>query len=327
MHINGIDYNSERDEIIFSCWTSCEVYIIDHSTTTAEAAGSIGGTKGFGGDFLWRWGNPEIYGKGTNEDQVLFQQHNPNWIQKNYFNQDRLLIFNNGYNRSDSIAPFSEIIEVEIDYNNPYSLDQNGKFEPANPIWIYTDTILERKLYSDFMSGVNGLPNGNILICEATSGRFMEIDRSGELKWLYINPAGLNNIQQYLNPFSNYAYRAEYYTPDFEGLENKDLSGKALIEGSNILSEYCNSETPLNLENNTPLNSFFTSPNPSNKEFRIISSHPEQNKRFQLFDSKGVLVRKDISPFNKISNLTSGIYFVVNISENKKEVIKHIVTQ
>ena len=57
-HTNSIDYNSEFDQILLSVHNFSEIWVIDHSTTTAEAAGHSGGNSGMGGDLLYRWGNP-----------------------------------------------------------------------------------------------------------------------------------------------------------------------------------------------------------------------------------------------------------------------------
>jgi hypothetical protein len=64
MHINSVQYNESLDQIILSSKTLSEIYIIDHSTTTAEAQTNLGGTYGKGGDLLYRWGNPISYKQG-----------------------------------------------------------------------------------------------------------------------------------------------------------------------------------------------------------------------------------------------------------------------
>ena len=68
------------DQIVISVHEFSEFWIIDHSTTTAEAAGHTGGRSGKGGDLLYRWGNPRVYRAGTKADQTLFAQHNAQWI-------------------------------------------------------------------------------------------------------------------------------------------------------------------------------------------------------------------------------------------------------
>ena len=45
-HSNGIDYNADLDQIVLSVREFSEFWIIDHSTTTAEAAGHSGGNSG-----------------------------------------------------------------------------------------------------------------------------------------------------------------------------------------------------------------------------------------------------------------------------------------
>src|SRR5262249_38601167 len=64
-HINSVAYNAELDQIALTVHNFSEVWIIDHGTTTAEAAGHKGGRCGKGGDLLYRWGNPAAYRAGT----------------------------------------------------------------------------------------------------------------------------------------------------------------------------------------------------------------------------------------------------------------------
>ena len=65
-------YNPDLDQIAVSVWTFSEFWIIDHSTTTAEAAGHTAAAGGKGGDLLYRWGNPRAYRAGTKADRKLF---------------------------------------------------------------------------------------------------------------------------------------------------------------------------------------------------------------------------------------------------------------
>ena len=60
-HISGIDYSEERDEIVLCPNDIDELWVIDHSTTMAEAATSTGGARGQGGELIYRWGNPAVY--------------------------------------------------------------------------------------------------------------------------------------------------------------------------------------------------------------------------------------------------------------------------
>ena len=52
LHANAVDYNPELDQIVVSVRQFGELWIIDHSTTTEEAASHSGGTSGMGGDIL-----------------------------------------------------------------------------------------------------------------------------------------------------------------------------------------------------------------------------------------------------------------------------------
>jgi hypothetical protein len=82
IHANSIDYNEDLDQIVLSSPFFNEFWIIDHSTTTAQAATHTGGISNKGGDLLYRWGNPLTYKNGTTADQKLFGQHHVHWIKE-----------------------------------------------------------------------------------------------------------------------------------------------------------------------------------------------------------------------------------------------------
>ena len=104
-HTNSVAYNAALDQIMLSVHSFHEIWVIDHSTTTAEAAGSTGGKRGKGGDLLYRWGNPVVYHAGKVSDQQLFGQHHAHWIPPGRPGAGNLLVFNNGSRRPGGCAP------------------------------------------------------------------------------------------------------------------------------------------------------------------------------------------------------------------------------
>ena len=112
IHANHLDYDPARDEIVFSSHLFNEVFVVDHSTTTAEAGSSAGGQRGKGGDILYRWGNPGAYGAGAAADQRLFTVHGANWIDDGFPGAGNILIFNNGdrEGREDDFSSVEELI-------------------------------------------------------------------------------------------------------------------------------------------------------------------------------------------------------------------------
>ena len=107
--MNAIDYNPTLDQIVMSVRGNSELWVVDHSTTTAESASHSGGLRGKGGDLIYRWGNPLTYGAGTVSNQKYFEQHDVEWIKPDCPGAGNIMCFNNGVNRNystiDEITP------------------------------------------------------------------------------------------------------------------------------------------------------------------------------------------------------------------------------
>ena len=186
MHINAIDYNPDLDQIALSSRFQNEIYIIDHSTTTEEAAGHTGGNYGMGGDFLYRWGNPQNYDRGNSSDKILSSQHSVNWIPSGYPGEGNLILYNNNHSGNNSSAALEFI--PPINNNGTYDISGNNAYGPNSYTWIY-----EGGFHSDVQSGAFRQPNGNTLITDANSGYIFEVTYDGEIVWQY-NQSGNSQI-------------------------------------------------------------------------------------------------------------------------------------
>lgn len=186
-HTNGIHYDAEGDRILLSVRSMNEIWIIDHSTTTEEAAGSVGGRWGRGGDLLYRWGNPWTYQRGVRDDRKLFLQHDARWIPGGSPGAGHVTIFNNGRERPG--GEYSSVIEITLpqDESGAYVLEEDAPFGPHELTWKYVAPE-PASFYSSHISGAERLSNGNTLICDGEAGRFFEVTPGGEIAWDYLNP-------------------------------------------------------------------------------------------------------------------------------------------
>jgi hypothetical protein len=205
LHTNSIDYNPEFDQILLSVHNFNEIWVIDHSTTTEEAAGHTGGNSGKGGDLLYRWGNPQAYDAGTISDQQLFGQHDTEWIKPGCPGEGNILIFNNGLNRpGGSYSSVDEIIPP-VDGNGQYYLGPGSSYGPETPTWSYTGSP-PSSFYAYYISGAQRLPDGDTLICDGVAGKFFEVTPEKATVWYYINP--------YPTPNSNDVFKIVYIPPE-----------------------------------------------------------------------------------------------------------------
>ena len=217
LHTNAIDYLPEYDLIVLSSPTMNEVWVIDHSTTSEEAADSFGGRYGRGGDLLWRWGNPKNYGAGEASDQQLSFQHDPTWLTP-VGDELRLLVFNNGRVRDgDSYSSVDELVLPfdPKDAKKGFAREPGKAFGPSGPVWSYSDP---GNFYSSFISGAQRLPNGNTLICSGAQGRIFEVTPDGRVVWDYRSPF-FSEIDQGIPP--NSVYRAVRVAKDHPGLAGR----------------------------------------------------------------------------------------------------------
>ena len=235
LHINAVDYNAELDQIMLSVHHFGEVWIIDHSTTTIEAASHTGGNSGKGGDLLYRWGNPQAYIGGNSNERIFFGQHDARWIE----NGSKIMVFNNGSGRPNGSYSSIDVITQPIGEDNLYVLDSNGIYGPDALSWQYTATP-PGDLFAANISGAHRLENGNTLICDGPRGHYFEVDSAGSLVWDYVNPV-VNTGPLYQgqeiptqggaqNSTLNRTFRVHRYPTDYLGFAGHNLEPTGPIE-------------------------------------------------------------------------------------------------
>ena len=232
IHANALDYYAQYDQIMLSAREFDEVWIIDHGTTTEEAAGHSGGRQGMGGDLLYRWGNPRTYRAGDSADQQLHHQHNPQWIKPGLPGAGNILVFDNGDSRPDSLYSAVQEFTPPVDPTGRYPMPAPGEpYGPAGPSWQYKATP-PTSFYSPTVGSAQRLPNGNTMICEGTKGRFFEVAPDTQTVWTYINPV-IDTLSLYqgdtvprIGPYDlkNVVHRSFRYAPDYVGLQGHDLT-------------------------------------------------------------------------------------------------------
>jgi hypothetical protein len=235
-HMNSIYYNEALDQIMLSVRGNSEVWVIDHNTTTVEAAGHTGGRYDKGGDLLYRWGNPAMYRAGTANDRRLYQQHDAHWIDANCPGAGNMMVFNNGLGRN-----YSTIDEwtPPVNANGIYTQPTGGAFGPTDFTWTYKADP-PSSLYSGAISSAQRLPNGNTLICDGVHGVFLEVTALGESVWRYVNPvvrtgplaqgSEIPPDPARAGEYMNAVFKVHRYPPDYPGLANRDLTPKGTVE-------------------------------------------------------------------------------------------------
>ncbi len=235
IHMNGVDYNPILDQIAVSSHNLNEWYIIDHSTTTAEAASHSGGNSGKGGDFLYRWGNPAAYNAtGT---QVLKVTHDAHWIPEGVPNAGRLVGFNN-QGVSTSKSSVDQIVTPVSGYT--YNLTLGSAYEPST---------YDRHACNGYTSNAGcseQLPNGNMLVCIANSGTVYETNPMGTSIWTKTVTGSIQQAHRYNKCFTDNPAPAipEINLSDTVLSSSSATSYKWFVNGSEINGETSKNLTP-----------------------------------------------------------------------------------
>ena len=309
IHLNSIDYNPVLDQILVSSHTFNEVWIVDHSTTTAEAAAHSGGNSGKGGDILYRWGNPQAYQRGNPSTKVFFGQHHATWIPQGYANEGSILVFNNGLNRPGNYSSVDMIIPA-LNATNTYDVPASAAFLPNSLFWSYTAST-PTDFYSSNISGVYPLINGSFMVTSGTKGLFFEIDSNQQMQWRYINPVANNGILSQGNtPSGNLVFRCNFYESNFPGFSGHSLVPQGEIELNPTVPSICDN-LPNAVETFANSNTILIYPNPFSNQL-VLQCLTNENFTLTLRDTQGQRILQQTCSNSTTLNtaqLADGIYF------------------
>ena len=325
MHTNAIDYDPVNDMIMLSVPTFRELWIIDHTTSTEEAATSNGGLGGRGGDLLYRWGNPAAYKQGTEADQKLFYQHDTHWIDDylnaTHPNYRKIGIFNNRVGADISTI---NVIDPGFDmYDWGFSFDGNV-FGPAEFTWTASHPNPQAN-WSTGLSSVQFLPNGNALVCVGRFGYTFELTPDNEIVWEYKTPlisGQAANQGDTLSINNNLTFRVSRIPTDFEAFDGKDLQPKGYIE-NNPDSSFCGLLSSLD---DMPMKDLRIYPNPTN-DMVVVEWDGGYKIILEVYDMLGNRVKQIQTTggrhFMDLKDLQSGMYYIrINNGELQKLIIQ-----
>lgn len=176
MHFNSVAYDPIRDVVLITSHYMYEILVIDHSTTTAEAATNSGGKFGKGGQILFRWGAPQNYGGTT--ATVCNVVHGANIVPAGYTGAGNYMFMCNSDNGTLNTAAKSHSVAYEI---QPVVADSgyvmsNGEFSATVAWnWFRNGTDYANYATTGNFGFVQALPNGNRFISFSKSKRLVEI--------------------------------------------------------------------------------------------------------------------------------------------------------
>jgi Arylsulfotransferase (ASST)/Secretion system C-terminal sorting domain len=349
LHLNGVDYNPILDQITFTSHALSEIYVIDHSTTSAQAASHSGGNSGKGGDILFRWGKPTNYGAtGTTFINVC---HDATWITEGLPYAGGLSYYNNGGASGASCGDF--IMPPTNGY--VYNYTANTAYAPST----YSKRQLSGGTNTN-MGNIQMLPNGNTLINMGISGYIKEFSPTGTLLWsktlggsnakafrydsCYVMNAApaiptvtqngndleatsATTYQWYLNGVLISGANSQTYTPTLSGIyvvRITDTNGCVYRYSPG----FSFTATATGVASSSSDIAFDVYPNPSEGNIKFNpASLAGYNYIVMVYDLYGKLIRteKNVTELD-LTELNSGIY-LLNVVSTKGTITKRITIQ
>ena len=307
-HFNAVAYNADLDQIAISSRHHDEIYIIDHSTTTEEAAGHTGGNSGMGGDILYRWGNPSNYGM-PGAQIITSAVHDSRWIENDGRpNGGFLQIFNNCGNGCTGGGPNSQANSTIDGIETPWDpLTKTYTRNPGQPYGpsSYT-TRYECQYSSGGQSASNRMSNGNIFVNASGSGAGVMYEVDGiteQIVW---------------GPYPSDSQKGFRYECDYPGI----------IALKNWLSDTTTCAFPANDNFILEKNKFIIYPNPSSYDINIdLGLFNQQIEGVFIYDMFGKIVFSQKHFFNNnFSFILDGLkrgFYTVNILTSSNLYTKH----
>jgi hypothetical protein len=226
-HGNTVEYDQVNDLVMTNFRNWGELFVIDHNTTTEEAAGPAG-------EIMFRWGNPSSYlagdppGFNDDGDQQLFGSHCAVFLGTgdniNFGTLGNILVFDNGWNRPQGNRSRSVEIAPNLD-----------DWEATEVVWSFQAGD-QGSFYTAFQGATQRLPGGNTFVTSTGEGHLFQVTagEDPEVVWDFVNPRRVDGVPQcfHFDGVDSSIHRAHQYSPNHPGLVGKDLSRKGHIAGN-----------------------------------------------------------------------------------------------